>query len=60
MTDETINLKTVGNSTAVTIPNGVTVYVWWKDKGTVRITATPVDFMFDIKSNGKVKKVKMP
>ena len=50
-------IKRVRDSIQIKIANGVEVYVWWKDKDTVRITATPVDFMYDITPAG-VKEVK--
>lgn len=48
VSEQKVELKTIGDSAIITIPNGVTVYAWWKDQGTVRLTATPEDLMVDI------------
>lgn len=55
MSDNVTGVKQVGDSLQINIPNGVKVYVWWKDEDTVRITATPEDFMYDIKPGQVVR-----
>ena len=48
MSDLTVDLSTVGDSVSINIANGVSVYVWWKDEDTIRLTSTPGDLMVDI------------
>jgi hypothetical protein len=48
MSEQKAKLQTVGDSITINIPNGMTVYVWWKDQDTVRLTTTPEDLMVDI------------
>ena len=48
MSDLTVDLSAVGDSVSINIGNGVSVYVWWKDEDTIRLTSTPGDLMVDI------------
>lgn len=48
MSDISLHLREVGDSVAIKIANGVSVYVWWKDEDTIRLTSTPGELMLDI------------
>jgi hypothetical protein len=60
VTDNVTGIKHVKDSLQINVPNGMRVYVWWKDEKTVRITVTPCDFMFDIGPRGIIRRGEDP